>query len=404
MQPLSFRADAMPASPIRRLAPFAEAAAKRGVSILHLNIGQPDLPSPAAFWDGLRAAETRTLEYGHAAGSAELREAAAAHYRGIGIEVEARHILVTNGGSEALAFAMGAVLNPGDEVVVPEPFYANYLGFGAWSGARLVPVPCRIEDGFALPNIEEFEARITPATRAVLMNNPNNPTGAVFSREAVLEIGRLCKERGLWLISDEVYRDFDFTEGPLLSALQVPGLETAVMVDSVSKRFSLCGARVGFLVCRHERLVDTALRMGQARLCPATLEQAGALAAMRSAGPEYFAGAREEYRRRRDMLVARLRAVPGVVCPEVQGAFYAMVRLPVDDGDRFCRWLLEEFSHSGETVMLAPGSGFYSTPGQGRDEVRVAYVLDEARLARAMDVLEAALARYPGRQVPAAAQ
>lgn len=403
MPPVSSRAAAMPPSPVRKLAPYAEAAVARGVEVLHLNIGQPDLASPPEFWEAVKQAAHGTLAYGHAAGLAPLREAMAEHYRSIGIEVDSSHVLVCTAGSEALNFAISACCEPGDEVVVPEPLYANYLGFSTWSQVRVVPVPTRIEDGFALPGTEEFERRVGPRTKAVLINNPNNPTGAVFRRGQLEELAALCRAHGLWLLSDEVYRDFNFTGEPVPSVLQLPGLEgSAVMVDSVSKRFSLCGARVGFLVSRNAELNDAALRMGQARLCPPTLEQLGVLAAMRSTPASYFERTREVYRGRRDRLVGRLAGIEGALCPPIEGAFYATVRLPIDDSDRFCQWLLESYELNGRTVMLAPATGFYETPGRGKDEVRIAYVLDEARIEQAMDVLEAALAAYPGRTSPAA--
>jgi aspartate aminotransferase len=402
MPKVSRRADAMPASPVRKLAPYAEAAVERGVEVLHLNIGQPDLPSPAEYWEAVVANAHGTLAYSHAAGIRPLREAMAAHYRSIGIDVEWSQVLVCTAGSEALSFAMGACCEPGDEVIVPEPLYANYLGFAAWGQVQVVPVPTCIEEGFSLPSAEEFARRVTPRTRAVLINNPNNPTGAVFSQEQLSGLAEVCRRHDLWLVSDEVYRDFNFTGEPVPSVLQLAGLEeSAVMVDSVSKRFSLCGARIGFLVCRNAAFNDATLRMAQARLCPPTLEQHAVLAAVQATPPGYFADCREEYRRRRDTLVRRLSSMDGVLCPPIGGAFYATVRLPIDDSDRFCQWLLESFAHEGRTVMLAPASGFYATPGGGKDEVRIAYVLDSSRIEQAMDVLEAALAAYPGRLVAA---
>lgn len=393
----------MPPSPVRKLAPYADAAKARGVEILHLNIGQPDLESPPAFWEAVRGSTFKTLEYGHASGLAELREEMAAYYRSIGISVDASQVLVCTAGSEALNFALSACLEPGSEVIVPEPFYANYIGFATWFDGKVVPVPTRIEDDFALPSTQEFEARITPRTRAILINNPGNPTGTVFADRQLEELAELCASKDLWLISDEVYRDFNFSGRPIRSVLQLDGLgDAGIMVDSVSKRYSLCGARVGFLVSRHTGFNDATARLAMARLSPPTLEQLGVVAALRDTKPEYFEGLRAEYRSRKDLLVERLRAIPGAVCPDIEGAFYAMVRLPIDDSDQFCQWLLEEFVHEGATVMLAPGTGFYATPGSGRDEVRIAYVLGKDRLARAMDALEAALAVYPGTKVSTA--
>ncbi len=387
----------MPASPIRRLAPYADAAKARGVRIYHLNIGQPDVESPPSFWEAVRNPELRVLEYSHAAGMPALRERVAAHYRSIGIDVTPAQVLVTTAGSEAVAFAMMATLNPGEEVIVPEPMYANYIGFAAYGSVEVVPVTTRIEDDFALPGVEEFERRITPRTRAIVVCNPGNPTGVVYSDAQLEELRDLAPHHDLVLIADEVYRDFNFTDAPIRSVLQLEGLdEHAVMCDSVSKRFSLCGARIGFLVTRNAALMDAAVRFGQARLCPPTLEQIGVLAAMETP-QSYFVEVREEYRARRDLLARRLRAMPGVVCPNIQGAFYATVRLPIDDADRFCQWLLESFERDGETVMLAPATGFYQTPGLGLDEVRIAYVLGQDKLDRSMDLLESALAAYPGR-------
>lgn len=393
----------MPPSPIRKLAPFANAAKARGVEILHLNIGQPDLDSPPEFWEAVRDIQMTTLEYGHASGHWELREEMAAYYRSIGIEVEASQVLVTTAGSEALNFALTACLEPGSEVIVPEPFYANYLGFTTWFEGKIVPVRSYIEDHFALPAPEDLERHIGPNTRAILINNPGNPTGTVFDDARLDQLAELCAKHRIWLISDEVYRDFNFTDTPIRSVLQLGAVgDSAVMVDSVSKRFSLCGARIGFLVSRNEELNAVAGRLAMARLSPPTLEQYGVIAALQGTPQSYFQDVRDEYMRRRDLLVERLRAIPGTVCPNVQGAFYAMVRLPIDDCDRFCQWLLEDFQHNGATVMLAPGSGFYATPGGGKDEVRIAYVLNCERLARAMDILEAALAAYPGTKVASA--
>ncbi|MCW5936157.1 MAG: pyridoxal phosphate-dependent aminotransferase [Fimbriimonadaceae bacterium] len=397
MPNLSDRADRMPASPIRRLAPLAEAAAARGIRIYHLNIGQPDVQSPSAFWNAIKGCTLSVLEYSHAAGSVALRTKTAAYYRSLGMGIDPADVIVCTAGSEAVAFSFMVAMNPGDEVVIPEPLYANYVGFAEYAGVKVVPITTTIEDGFRLPGIEEFEKRVTDRTRAVLVCNPSNPTGAVYSRAQLEGLRDLALRHDLFLIGDEVYRDFNFTGEPVTSILQIEGLEqNAVVCDSVSKRFSLCGARVGFLVSKNRRFMDAALRFAQARLSPPTLEQIGVEAAMDSP-PEFFDGIREEYRRRRDLLVSRLRAIPGVVVPEILGAFYAMVRLPIDDSDKFCAWMLDTFQHEGRTVMMAPGTGFYATPGLGKDEVRIAYVLEVERLEEAMDVLEAGLAAYPGR-------
>jgi aspartate aminotransferase len=394
---LSRRGEAMPASPIRRLAPFADAAKSRGVEILHLNIGQPDVDSPPEFFAAIRAFEGGYLAYSPSQGIQELREAAAEDYRRRGIDVLAGHVLVTTAGSEALVFAMTACLDGGEEVIVPEPMYANYIGFAGMADVRVAPITTRIEEGFALPGPEAFAERINERTRAILICNPGNPTGRVYSEEQLRGLAELCRERGLFLIADEVYRDFNYTGRPLLSALQIGGLDDrSVMIDSASKRFSLCGARLGFAVTRSPELMGAMTRMAQARLSPPGLAQIGVLGALKTPRT-YYEEVREEYRLRRDLLVSRLQAIPGAVVPPIDGAFYATVRLPIDDGDRFAAWLLSEFSHEGATVMLAPASGFYSTPGLGRDEVRIAYVLKRERLTQAMDILEAALAAYPGR-------
>ena len=380
--------------------PFADAAVARGIKIYHLNIGQPDVESPQEFWNAVQNSGLKVLEYSHSAGIPELRKKVAASYCAIGIDVTWDQVLVCTAGSEALAFAMMCCTNPGDEIIVPEPMYANYLGFACAAGVKVIPITTRIEDGFALPPISEFRQRVTPKTKAVLINNPGNPTGTIYTEEQLEGLQDLAMQHDLYIIADEVYRELNYTDRPVKSILELRGLEKhAVMVDSASKRFSLCGARIGFLVTRNAELNAAALKFAQARLSPPTLEQVGILGAL-DAPPSYFDGVREEYRWRRDLLVSRLRAMSGVVCPDIQGAFYATVHLPVDDADKFCQWLLESFDHNGETVMFAPASGFYETPGLGRHEVRIAYVLDPTKLDKAMDCLEAALAAYPGRLQP----
>lgn len=397
MPELSERAIHMPASPIRRLVPFAEEAQRRGIRIHHLNIGQPDIESPDAFWSAIFEAKPKVVAYSHSAGSASLRKKAADSYTSIGIHLEPDQLLVTTAGSEAIRFAFLTCLDPGDEVIIPEPLYANYLGFAVEAGIRVRPIATRIEDDFALPAVEAFEEAIGPKTRAVLVCNPSNPTGTIFSADQLDRLRDVVLRHDLFLIADEVYRDFNYTGQPIRSVLQLEGLERhAVLVDSVSKRFSLCGARIGFLATRNPELLAAALKLAQARLSPPTVEQIGVEGAL-DTGPDYFEKVRAEYRARRDLLVERLRAMPGVLCPRIDGAFYAMVRLPIDDADAFCRWLLESFSLDGQTVMLAPGTGFYATPGGGRDEVRIAYVLQREAISAAMDCLETALRQYPGR-------
>lgn len=394
---LSARGAAAPPSPIRKLEASARAAQQRGVRIYHLNIGQPDLATAPAFLGAARQDEGSVLAYGPSAGLYPLREAFAAYYQALGIDVTDAQVLVTTGGSEAILFALGAAADPGDEVLTPEPFYPNYLGFSCLAGLSLRPLPTAIEDGFALPGLEEFEAALTPRTRAIVLCNPSNPTGAVYSREVLEGLVDLARRRGLFLIADEVYREFVYDGRAPFSVLQIPGAEeVTAVVDSTSKRLSACGARVGCLVSRHEGLLGAALRFAQARLSAPVLEQHGALAAL--AGLKAFVDSSVgEYGRRRDVTMEALATIPGVVAPRPGGAFYLVARLPVRSADDFCRWLLEEFESGGETVMLAPCSGFYATPGRGVDEVRIAYVLGETPLRRALGLLAEALERYPSR-------
>ena len=385
----------MPSSPIRRLVDFAVVAEAKGVDVHYLNIGQPDVHSPEPFWRAVASPGLKTLEYSHSAGTAELRDALAKDYRKKGIPVDPADVMVTTGGSEAVLLAFLACFDPGDEVVVVEPFYANYAGFANAAGIVLRPLTTRIEDDFALPSSETFEAALGPRTRGILLCNPSNPTGTVYSPDSLRRIAALAKARDLFLIVDEVYRDFHYGSGELLSVLGIAGLEAnAIMIDSASKKFSLCGARVGYLVTKNREVLGGALKYGQARLCAPSLDQHGVAACLREVGPEYFSAVRAEYMARRDALVEGLRAIPGVVVPRIEGAFYAVVRLPVDDADAFCEWLVREFSHEGETVLLAPASGFYLTPRAGRDEVRIAYVLEEAKLRRAVAILAEALRVY----------
>jgi len=402
MPEISERALVLPASPIRRLVPSAEVARRKGLKVYHLNIGQPDIASPQEFWQAVRdiASTTQVLEYSNSAGRDELRRLQAAHYRDIGIEVTAEQLLVTTGGSEALFFAMLACLNPGDELIFREPCYANYISYAVELGIQVKPILTRIEEDFALPDPEEFERQITPRTKAILICNPDNPTGSVYDDAILRELRDICLRHDLFLIGDEVYREFNYTPHPLTSVLQLEGMEAhAVMCDSVSKRFSLCGARVGFIVSRNAGVITAALKCGQARLSSPTLEMMAVERTM-STPDAYFEAVRSEYTRRQEFLVRTLRSMPGVVCPRLDGAFYAMVRLPVDDTDRFCQWMLEEFEYQGQTLMLAPGSGFYATPGLGTNEARIAYVLNEQDMGAALECLRHALERYPGRVEP----
>lgn len=400
MPTIANRTAVMPSSPIRRLVDFAVAAEKDGVGVHYLNIGQPDVFTPQEFWSAVRGFDLPVLEYTHSAGISTLREAVAADYRKRGIPVETEDVMVTTGGSESTLLAFLTCLDPGDEVVVVEPLYANYSGFAVAAGVKLVPITTYVNSDFALPDVDTIAKTLTPKTKAILLCNPSNPTGTVYSAASLRAIAELAKERDLFLIVDEVYRDFYYGEERLLSILEIEGMERhGVMIDSASKKFSLCGARIGFLVSKNREVLGGALKYGQARLSVPTLDQVGVEACLRGTPPEYFEEVRTEYISRRDLVVSALREMPGVVVPRIDGAFYAVVRLPIDDSDKFCEWLVREFRFEGETVLLAPASGFYITPGLGKDEVRIAYVLDKDRLTRAMKVLAAALASYPGRSV-----
>jgi len=387
----------MPPSPIRKLVPYAEAAKKKGIRVYHLNIGQPDIETPPAVLDAVRNAEIRVLEYSHSAGNESYRRKLVQYYRKAGIEISHDQVIITTGGSEAILFGFFTCMNPGDEVIIPEPFYANYNGFACAAGVKVVPVTANIRDGFALPPIEEFDRLITKKTKAVIVCSPNNPTGYLYSREEMEALKELCLRHDLYLFSDEAYREFCY-EGRHTSALHLSGVdEHVILMDTVSKRYSACGARIGAFVTRNKKIYDAAIKFAQARLSPPGLAQILGEAAV-DLPDDYFDAPKREYLERRDTLVRRLNAMPGVYCPTPGGAFYAMARLPIDDSDRFCQWLLESFSHNNQTVMLAPASGFYGTPGLGRDEVRLAYVLNTDALNRAMDCLALALETYPGRK------
>jgi aspartate aminotransferase len=395
---ISRRGQAAPPSPIRKLEASARAAEQRGIRIHGLNIGQPDIPTAPSFLTCARQEEGSVLAYGPSAGLYPLREALAASYRAAGLSVDEGDVIVTSGGSEAVMFALMAAADPGDEVVTPEPCYPNYRGFAVMTGIGLRTLPTSIESGFALPDVRTFEEAVGDRTRAVLLCSPGNPTGTVYPPEALRGLVDLARRRGLFVIADEVYREFIYDGLSPFSILEIEGAdEVAVVVDSTSKRFSACGARVGCLVTRHTQIRDACLRFAQARLSAPVLEQKGALAALGPSGP-YVKESVACYQRRRDAALEELAAIPGVLAPRPSGAFYIMARLPVGSTDELCRWLLEEFSEDGETVMLAPGEGFYATPGRGVDEVRIAYVLEEPRLRRALRLLGRALERFPGRR------
>ena len=396
MLTISNRGNQMPASPIRKLVPYAEAAKKKGVTVYHLNIGQPDIETPPEILDAVRDANITTLEYSHSAGNESYRRKLVEYYKGVGITVTPEQIIITTGGSEAIQFGFFACLNPGDEVIIPEPFYANYNGFACAAGVTVVPITSSIETAFALPPIADFEKVITPKTKAIVICSPNNPTGYLYSREEMEALKQLCIKHDLYLFSDEAYREFCY-DGEYVSAMHLEGLDQhVVLMDTISKRYSACGARLGAFVTKNKAVYDTAMKFAQARLSPPGLAQIMGEAAV-DLPASYFDAPKAEYLSRRDLMVSRLNAMPGVYCPNPGGAFYAIAKLPIDDSDKFCQWLLEEFSFNNQTVMLAPATGFYGTEGLGKNEVRLAYVLNLESLNAAMDCLEEALTVYPGR-------
>lgn len=393
----STRGDRMPASPIRRLVPYANEAKARGVHVHHLNIGQPDIKTPRPMIEAYQAYDEEVLAYGPSQGLPELRSAIAKYYGRHGLGLEAAHVSITYGGSEAVQFAFGAVADPGDEVLVFEPFYANYLGFAVATGVELVPVTASAEDGFHLPSDEAIEKAITERTRAIVFCSPGNPTGAIYSKEEMARLGRIAEAHDLVLISDEVYREFAYDGVEVTSALSLPCAdERVVVIDSVSKRYSACGARVGAAITRSERLGDVFMRMSFARLCPATVDQLAAVAAY-DTPDSYFEEVVAEYGRRRAALVEGLTSIDGASTYQPEGAFYTIATFDVDDADRFSQWLLTDFSHLGQTVMMAPASGFYCDPALGRQQARIAYVLNVDALKSSVEILREALAKYPGR-------
>ncbi len=398
MPTISNRGKQMPASPIRKLVPYAEAAKKKGIKVYHLNIGQPDIKTPEVALDALRNLKESVIEYSHSAGNESYRKRLAEYYKSVGIDINFSNILITTGGSEAILFAFFSTLNLGDEVIIPEPFYTNYNAFAVQAGVKIVPVTTKIEEGFALPPIEKFEELITDKTKGIVICNPNNPTGALYSEKELNQLAEIVKKYDLYLYSDEVYREFVYDGKKHLSVLNLEGLKNnAILLDSVSKRYSACGFRIGALVTRNKEILETALKFGQARLSPPSFGQIAAEAAL-DTPQEYFDEVYDEYIRRRDFLVEELNKIDGVYCPTPGGAFYAVVKLPIDDSDKFAQWLLEEFSYNNQTVMVAPASGFYATPGLGKDEVRIAYVLKVEDLKNAVEVLKEALKVYPGRK------
>ena len=397
MPSISIKAEAMPASPIRKLVPYAEAAKKRGTKVYHLNIGQPDIETPEVALRAIKQLDRKVIEYSHSAGFESYRNKLSMAYLHQGLPINTEDILVTTGGSEALIFGFMSTCNPGDEIIIPEPFYANYNGFAVSAGLSVVPVTSHIEKGFALPPVEEIELKITNKTKAIVICNPGNPTGYLYSQKELEQLRDIVKKYDLFLFADEVYREFCYDGHKPFSVMNLKGIENhVVMVDSVSKRYSMCGARIGALITKNKEVMAAALKFGQARLSPPTVDQIAAEAAL-DTPQSYFDNVVSEYVERRNIMVDGLNAIPGVFCPKPSGAFYCVARFPVDDAERFCQWLLEEFNYKGQTVMMAPANGFYSTGGAGKNEARIAYVLNKESLRNAVECLKEALLVYPGK-------
>jgi aspartate aminotransferase len=397
MPKISVKAIEMPSSPIRKLVPYAEAAKKKGKIVYHLNIGQPDIETPAVALDAIRNNNLKTLEYTHSEGIESYRINLAAYYRKFNIPVETEDIIITTGGSEALIFGLMTTCNPGDEIIIPEPFYANYNGFAKIAGVNIVPVTSYIETGFALPAIAEFEKKITSKTKAIVICNPGNPTGYLYTQEELEKLRNIVKKHDLFLFSDEVYREFCYDGAVPFSAMNLEGIEqNVIMIDSVSKRYSMCGARIGAMITKNKEVMQGAMKFAQTRLSSPTIDQLAAEAALKTP-QSYFDEVQSEYVKRRDILVEGLNNIPGVFCPNPSGAFYCVAKLPVKNAEAFCIWLLEEFEYEGQTVMMAPAAGFYATPNTGMQEVRLAYVLKQESLVKAVKCLEKALKVYPDR-------
>jgi aspartate aminotransferase len=397
MPKISEKAVRMPASPIRKLVPFSEAAKKRGTIVYHLNIGQPDIETPKVAIDAIKNFQGRVLEYSHSAGFESYRNKLSDYYLKTGINVLPEDIIITTGGSEALIFGFMSTCNPGDEVIIPEPFYANYNGFAVTAGLTVVPVTASIENGFALPPIAEIERKITDKTKAIVICNPGNPTGYLYSKDELEKLRDLIKKYDLFLFADEVYREFCYDGAVPFSVMNLSGIENnVIMIDSVSKRYSMCGARIGALISKNKEVMASALKFGQARLSPPTIDQIAAEAALETP-QSYFDDVVNEYVERRNIMVDGLNDIPGVFCPKPSGAFYCVAKFPVDDAEKFCQWLLEKYSFEGQTVMMAPANGFYSTNGAGKQEVRIAYVLNKESLRKALVVLREALNVYSGK-------
>ena len=397
MPQLSNKAIEMPASPIRKLVPFAEQAKKLGKIVYHLNIGQPDIATPESALNAIRNFDQKVIEYSHSAGFESYRIKLAATYQKNGIDVNTEDIIITTGGSEALVFALMATCNPNDEIIIPEPFYANYNGFAMMAGVQVVPVISSIETGFALPPIEEIERKITSKTKGIVICNPGNPTGYLYSLEELKQLAEIVKKHDIYLFADEVYREFCYDGASPHSVMNLEGIsQNVVMIDSVSKRYSMCGARIGALISKNEGLISSVLKFGQARLSPPTIDQIAAEAAL-DTPDSYFEDVVAEYVERRNIMVDGLNSIDGVFCPKPRGAFYCIAKFPVDDAEKFCQWLLESFSYEGQTVMMAPANGFYASPGAGKQEARIAYVLNQEALKKAVICLREALKIYPGR-------
>jgi aspartate aminotransferase len=397
MPKISSKAGNMPASPIRKLVPFAEKAKKEGKKIYHLNIGQPDIETPEVMLNAIKNAPVHVIEYSHSAGNESYRIKLAEYYRKFKMPVNTEDIIITTGGSEAIEIAMMTCFNPGDEIIIPEPFYANYNGFSCAADLVIKPVRSYIESGFALPPIAEFEKLITSKTRGIMICNPGNPTGYLYSKEELEQLKTLVQKYDLFLLSDEVYREFCYDEKQYTSVLHLEGIENnTILLDSISKRYSACGARIGAMISKNKEVMAAAMKFAQARLSPPTFGQIGAEAALNTPD-SYFTEVINEYTARRDYLIDALNAMPGVFCPKPSGAFYCIARLPIDNADKFCQWMLESFSHNNATVMMAPATGFYSTPVAGHNEVRLAYVLKKSDLEAAMSCLAEGLKQYPGK-------
>ncbi len=399
MPKISLKGQQMPESPIRKLVPFAEEAKRKGRKVFHLNIGQPDIETPEVALNAVRNYDHKVIEYSHSAGILSFRESLVRYYKTVNIDVTPDQIIVGAGASEALLFAFQSIMDPDDEVIIPEPFYANYNGFATNAGIKVRPIVSDIESGFALPPIEDFEKNITDKTKAILVCNPNNPTGYLYSKEELETLRDIVKKYDLYLIADEVYREFVYDGHRHHTAMHLEGIEqNVILIDSVSKRYSACGVRIGWMISRNKEVMATAMKFAQARLSPPTFGQVAAEAAV-DTPDAYFEAVIKEYVARRDAVVEGINKIEGAYCPNPAGAFYVVARLPIDDSDKFCRWLLEDFEYENQTVMLAPASGFYSTPGKGKDEVRISYVLKVEDLKSSVRLLEEALKVYPGRTI-----